>query len=87
MRRRRRPGGIVKKPNRKPPTGGKYCVASGWLPSSGKCGVASPPHSRWNSLPGSRFGTIGATDESLTNTAFPSASCPVTTRRTSMEPP
>ena len=28
-------------------------------PSSGKCGVASPPHSRWNSLPGSRLGTIG----------------------------
>ena len=32
--------------------------------------------SRWNSLPGSRFGTIGATDESLTNTAFRSCHAP-----------
>ena len=62
-------GGMVKNPNRKPPTGGKYGTADGRLPSSGNAGVVSPPQIRWNSLPGSSVVT-GATDSSLTNTAF-----------------
>ena len=61
--------------------------APGASPASGKCGASSAPHSWWNSLPGSSAVVTGATGPSLTNTALPSASCPVTTLRTSMAPP
>lgn len=53
-------------------------------PSSGNCGVSSPPQSRVNSEPGSSTGLRGATFSSLTNTDLPEASCPVTTRRMSI---
>src|ERR1700694_2757497 len=53
-------------------------------PSSGNCGVSSPPHNKWNSADGMSIGTTGATGSSLTNTDLPDASWPVTTRRTFM---
>ena len=52
-------------------------------PVVGEVGGSSPPHSRWNSLPGSSGQRRPAsTHSSLTNTALPFASWPVTTRRT-----
>ena len=53
-------------------------------PSSGNDAVSSEPQSWWNSLPGSSANVTGATISSLTNTALPSALCPVTTRRASI---
>lgn len=38
-------GRMVNSANRNPPTGGEYVRQSGIEPSSGNCGVASPPQS------------------------------------------
>src|SRR5664280_2376183 len=80
-------GGMVKNPNRNPPSGGKYVLASGLEPASGKVRVESAPQTWWNSLPGIRASVTGATRSSLTKTELPSAPCPVATRRMSMLPP